>query len=755
MGTNPLKKHPTMKLNLPRMLLILALMLTGLLKVQSIFGQVQTGRSYVNISKGVTGGTFEPGDTLEIRAAIAIGGGTTITRVRYNDTIDNNFTYLPNSLKILTNEGLTFRAYTDAASDDQAMFDNTTKTLRINLGATATNAVNTGNATATAGSIAYNNKPSFYGSYCIMVASFRVQIKTSLSLNTKISLPGGAFRFTQSSTAMTVNFLRNDIMLFQNLGRCSNFVGSNAVIENNGTFGSGTTQNRTASAIIPGYAFTNFSTGLPNDGFYGIANNSSAIGATNNGVSKPHASRVFTIWDIIGDHTGAADPAAGNSAVAPGSPGGYMAVVNASYATSPAIEQDVANLCTNTYYDFSAWFRNICSLCACDSNGVGATNGAFNGPYKPGVKPNLTFQLDGIDYYTTGDLPYTGLWEKKGFTYLTGAAQTAFTLTIRNNSPGGGGNDWAVDDVSLSTCEPNVDLNITPVLLGCDGVQVNFAVTVKCFFPNYTFYKWQKSTNGGTTWFDTGVSGSGFPAYTGGQWQYTATYPAFTANYIDSGHRYRVAVATTAANLANSTCAYNNNQNTRLKIIDCSYILNVQLKNFSGQLINKKNSLKWYSSNEQNLNHYEIEKSEDGQHFIKIGSLAARNRNSNSFYDFTDITIVDAPVYYRLKMTGKDELFKYSKTILLGNTTTGFMVNSVSNPNQHKITVDYMVPHNGEVLIRLYDSYGKLVREATNKSTNGFNKATLEGINELAAGIYTISLIFENAPISKRVVKAN
>ena len=90
-----------------------------------------------------------------------------------------------------------------------------------------------------------------------------------------------------------------------------------------------------------------------------------------------------------------------------------MAVVNASYATSPAIQQTVANLCTNTYYDFSAWFKNICSLCACDSNGKGATNAAFNGPYKPGVKPNLTFQLDGIDYYTTGDLPYTGLWAKK------------------------------------------------------------------------------------------------------------------------------------------------------------------------------------------------------------------------------------------------------------------------------------------------------------------------------------------------------
>jgi len=744
-----------MKPYLPGSLLMIALILAGLLNVQPVFGQVQTGRSYVNISKGSTGGTFEPGDTLEIRAAIAVGGGTTISRVRYNDTIDNNFTYLPNSLKILTNEGLTFRAYTDAASDDQAMFDNTTKTLRINLGATATNAANTGIATATAGSIAYNNKPSFYGSYCIMVASFRVQIKASTNYNSMISLPGGAFRFTQSSSAMTVNFLPNDIMLFQNLGRCSNFIGSNAVIENNGTFGNGNSQNRTASAIIPGYAFTNFSSGLPNDGFYGIANNTSANGATNNGVLKPHASRVFTIWDIIGDHTGAADPAAGNNAVAPGANSGYMAVVNASYATSPAIQQDVANLCTNTYYDFSAWFRNICSLCACDSNGVGATNAAFNGPYKPGVKPNLTFQLDGIDYYTTGDLPYTGLWEKKGFTYLTGATQTAFTLTIRNNSPGGGGNDWAVDDVSLSTCEPNVDLNITPVLLGCDGVQVNFGVTVKCYFPNYTFYKWQKSTDGGTTWIDTGVSGNEVPAYTGGQWQYTASYPAFTAHYIDSGHRYRVAVATSADNLASGSCAYSNNQNTMLKIIDCAYILDVLLNNFSGQVINKQAILKWNSSNENNLTNYEIEKSEDGQHFVKIGSLVAWNRNSTSFYDFTDITPINKPVYYRLKMNGKGDLFKYSKTILLGDAKTEFIVNNVSNPIHNSVTVDYTVPRNGETNIRLFDSYGKLLKETVQKATTGSNKATLEGLYKLTAGIYTINLTFENIRIGKRIVKAN
>ena len=738
-------------------MLTIMLALNGMLPLQFAFGQVQTGKSYVNITKGATGGTFEPGDILEIRSAIAVGDFTSfsISKVRYNDTIDNNFTYIPNSLKILTNEGLTFRGYSDAANDDPGMYNSVAKNLRINLGASATNATSTANSSATGGTINYNDKPSFYDGVCIMVASFRVQINAGLAYNTMITLPGGAFRYTNSGSPVTVNFAANKIMLFQNLGSCNNFVGSNAVIENNGSFGAGITQNRSASAIVPGYTFTNFAAGLPNDGYYGIANNTSATGATNNGVAKPHASRVFSIWDIIGDHTGAASATLGNNAVAPGTNGGYMAVVNASYATSPAIQQTVSNLCTNTYYDFSAWFRNICSLCACDSNGKGATDALFNGPYKPGVKPNLTFQLDGIDYYTTGDLPYDGLWTKKGFTYLTGATQTGFALTIRNNSPGGGGNDWAVDDVSLSTCEPNVDLNITPVLLGCNGVQVDFNVTVKCYFPNYTYYKWQKSINGGSTWSDAGVSGTGVPSLVSGQWQYSATYPSFTANLVDSGHRYRVIVATSASNLSSLSCAYSNNQNTMLKIIDCSMILATQLTGFSGQVSNNKAGLKWTSTKENNLSHYEVEKSDDGKSFTKVGTVIAWNSSTNSAYDFTDPAEMVTPAYYRLKIVNTEGLFKYSNIIWLSLNNNNFIVNNITNPFQQGIAVDYIIPNDGKIDCHLFDSYGKLVHASSVNGRKGSNTLKLEALNNLAAGIYTATMIFDNHAISRRIIKVN
>ena len=86
-----------------------------------------------------------------------------------------------------------------------------------------------------------------------------------------------------------------------------------------------------------------------------------------------------------------------------------------------------------------------------------------------GVKPNLTFQINGEDLYTTGEIAYSGEWVKKGFVFRTRTGQTSATVTIRNNAPGGGGNDWAIDDIAVSTCLPNMSYapSVTPNV--CEG----------------------------------------------------------------------------------------------------------------------------------------------------------------------------------------------------------------------------------------------------------------------------------------------
>src|SRR5580658_9919280 len=88
------------------------------------FGQynpyISSGNSYVDITKNSTGGFVQVGDTLEIRTCYFWGStynsanGGNLYSVRYYDSVPINTTMgtaTYDSLKLITNEGLTFRRY--------------------------------------------------------------------------------------------------------------------------------------------------------------------------------------------------------------------------------------------------------------------------------------------------------------------------------------------------------------------------------------------------------------------------------------------------------------------------------------------------------------------------------------------------------------------------------------------------------------------------------------------------------------------
>ncbi|MBL7749721.1 MAG: hypothetical protein JNM19_19955, partial [Chitinophagaceae bacterium] len=414
--------------------------------------QIDLGKSYINTSKPA-GGTVETNDILQIRASVVVRSGS-FDSCRFTDVIPAGTTYVPGSLSIITNEGKVYKSFTDAqfdASNDEGWISGSN--ITINMG------YRTVDQPATVfrrGRIRNNNghKPSFYGGTCIMVASYRVQV--TAATNTTINLGGGNVTYTTTPPVITTfTFPSRIVSVYNNYGICANSIGVNSLgTEFNGTFGSGNPRNRGTSGNVPvGYTFANFTCGSPQDYFYGIANNTSGgIYSTSNAWPKPDGAcggsptthRVFTLWDIIGDHTGAVSPTAGNPATdtTGGRTGGYMLVINAAYRIDSAFQHTITGLCANTYYEISCWMRNICSKCGCDSNGVGATGGGYIPSAladSSGVRPNLAMALDGVDYYTTGDLVYNGQWVKKGFTFLTGPAQTSFTMRFYNNSPGGGG----------------------------------------------------------------------------------------------------------------------------------------------------------------------------------------------------------------------------------------------------------------------------------------------------------------------------
>ena len=708
--------------------------------------KLQFSYSYINLSRNNGGGTLEQGDTIEVHALVKVNATT--KNFYYIDTIRTGTQYINNSIKIVTNEGVLFRGpFTDAASDDKGLYDISggIPRVRVNLGIGALNpnsgTVNFG-TTLGGGTVTPGDVPKFYGTTLFIVA---YKLLITANYGDTIHLTGNYY-FDTSGIKRTYRFDYAGIKIIKNQALCTTF--SSASFSAESSFQSGNTQNRTIGATVPGYIKINMGLNSPNDNYYTIANNTSSDGTTNNaGPYAPTANshRVFNgFWDIIGDHTGAIDPVAGNPPTPASQTGGYMLVVNAAYPTGEAYRDTIKNICPNTYYEFSAWVRNICGKCSADSNSIQK--------YTPGVLPNLSYTINDIDYFTTGTIAYDQTWVKRGFIYKTGAAETQFRITIKNNAAGGGGNDWVLDDIKLATCYPNLIMNPSDTTTTCAGLPVFLSDTVKSFFNNYANWCWEKS-NDGITWGSTGVCGTKVPVLINGLWVYVVD-TTFISVAADSGKYFRLKVATTFSNLSNPSCAVNNSQKIFLKVFNSNCIvLNAQILNFYGEIINDKAILKWSTQNEKNMKEYEVEKSVDGLNFSPIGLATAANDITGADYTFNDPENVNSLAYYRLKIVSlSNNSNQYSKIIMLYNKNALVKVSAI-NPFKNNLKINIFLPREGDVEFILFNAFGKTVNKNSLHLNKGNSQAILDDVEHLSSGIYILRTVFNNTIVQNKLIK--
>jgi trimeric autotransporter adhesin len=744
---------------------------------------VSTGKSFINISRP-GGGTVVPGDELEIRVSVNVSNAGTnlIYRSRFNDTIPANLTYVPGSLRLLTNEGKQYAAYTDAAGDDAAMYNSSNKTIRFNLGrdtaAMVRGVVNDTGIDSISGGYTRSSSHAPRGNGMLVIVTYRVTVDASTPYNTIINYGSGAMRYRNQFPSMgavdytlTPNSL--SFIIYPNYGLCSNATGANNVSAGNGDFGSGTSHNGpNPGAAVPGYTYLSITTGAPNDGMYSVVKNLSPSQSTDPFIPRPedpNTHRVFRVWDIIGDHTGAADPFAGNPPSPSGANGGYMLAVNAAYQLSIANNQTITGLCENTYYEFSAWFRNVCKRCGSDSLGRGASNLTVSSAYIPtapgdssGVKPNLTFMINGVDYYTSGDMDYIGnygQWVKKGFVFLTSPGQTSLTISIKNNAPGGGGNDWVMDDISFATCLPSLTMRPTNSPTYCRNNQVDISVAVSTFFDNYNYYQWERSTDGGTTWISApempGQQAFNFTNYSG-EYRDTAALPSFVAGASYDGYKYRIRVGTTTTNLTSGVCAlYNDVDIITINVSPSCDVLPVEIIQFNVQLKNDYAQLFWKAKQENNLATYIIERSTDAVNFTSIGTLPVKGAQAiEELYLFNDMKPVYGKVYYRLRLSAVTGGTKFSNVLSVQPGQTKFFeVSNIVNPLVSKILFQVSIVEKEQIDVQLMDAAGRFILAKKIMINKGTNAVEVDVPANLQPGSYILRIISKHGTVSKPIQK--
>ena len=274
---------------------------------------------------------------------------------------------------------------------------------------------------------------------------------------------------------------------------CTGNLGDN--IFEAGDFGSGTDNIVAVDPMIaPGFRYQ--TSPPPNDGFYTITNDMRQWRNT------------FPTWDAFPDNSD--------------DPNGYMMIVNAAFEPGKFYEQTVTGLCENTEYQFTADVRNI---------------------LRPGtgqIFPNVSFLINNVVQFTTGNVPENQRWNTYGFSFNTAPGETTITLSLSNNAPGGFGNDLAIDNIEFRACGPEARIAGEETLSICeDGDPAPLLTVINGDQYDDPAYQWQQSFDEGATWQNL----AGENAET------------FLHTNLSSGfYYYRYLLANGAPNLTNNKC---------------------------------------------------------------------------------------------------------------------------------------------------------------------------------------------------------
>lgn len=176
--------------------------------------------------------------------------------------------------------------------------------------------------------------------------------------------------------------------------------------------------------------------------------------------------------------------------------------------------------------------------------------------------------------------------------------------------------------------------------------------------------------------------------------------------------------------------------------------LPLHLISFTGSVLQSgKNQLQWKTANEDNVDFFEIQRSDNGNTYSLLLKHSAVGTGDNS-YQVVDINPVNGLNYYRLKMTDKDGRFTYSSIIRLKNNgNTGFSL--FPNPAKNNLIVTHPVGRE-QAFIQIVQGDGKVVYKQT--ISVGAVQSSLD-ISALTPGLYFVSVYSGKETYSFKLIK--
>jgi hypothetical protein len=168
-----------------------------------------------------------------------------------------------------------------------------------------------------------------------------------------------------------------------------------------------------------------------------------------------------------------------------------------------------------------------------------------------------------------------------------------------------------------------------------------------------------------------------------------------------------------------------------------SIITPVTFKDYNAKCNDKGTLVTWTTAMEANTSHYEIEKSVNGQDWVKIDQVAAAgNSSADRAYQYLDLE--SGRAFYRLKQVDLDGSHVYTAVASVNCEPKKTSVALFPVPAKDKITVVINSTVAARTDLQIFDMNGKLVRRTSAQVNSGNNNFVLN-VSDLPNGQYMLA----------------
>lgn len=181
--------------------------------------------------------------------------------------------------------------------------------------------------------------------------------------------------------------------------------------------------------------------------------------------------------------------------------------------------------------------------------------------------------------------------------------------------------------------------------------------------------------------------------------------------------------------------------------------LPVELNSFTAKLSNKTTTLLWSTATEVNTSHFDIEYSNNGSEFVKVGNEKAQGySNAAKHYSYQHITNNQPIHYYRLKMVDKDGKYAYSNIVKLKDAVKTFEASVYPTIVTNTATLSITSKEKANAFIAITSLDGIRIMQKNVEVIEGSQTISLN-VEKLTKGSYIVSIKLNNNIESYTIIK--